>query len=72
MINTPTGSGARSDGYEIRSAAIRTGHPVHHDDDRGLGGGAGDLRPARGAASEVLSLQELHGGEIARGGAAAP
>ncbi|HSI81401.1 MAG TPA: carbamoyl-phosphate synthase large subunit, partial [Solirubrobacterales bacterium] len=27
VINTPTGSGARSDGYEIRSAAVRHGIP---------------------------------------------
>ena len=27
VINTPTGSGARTDGYEIRSAAVRQGHP---------------------------------------------
>ncbi len=27
VINTPTGSGARADGYEIRSAAIRHGIP---------------------------------------------
>ena len=27
VINTPTGSGARSDGYEIRNAAVRHGLP---------------------------------------------
>ena len=27
VINTPTGSGARADGYEIRSAAVREGIP---------------------------------------------
>ena len=27
VINTPTGSGARSDGYEIRTAAVRQGIP---------------------------------------------
>ena len=27
VINTPTGSGARSDGYEIRRAAVRQGIP---------------------------------------------
>ena len=32
VINTPTGSGARADGYEIRRAADRPRHPVHHDD----------------------------------------
>ena len=47
VINTPTGSGARADGYEIRTAAVRHGHPLRDDDDRRLGGGAGDRRPAR-------------------------
>ena len=60
VINTPTGSGARSDGYEIRSAAVRQRDPLHHDDDRGLGRRAGDLRRAR-ARREPVSLQELHG-----------
>ena len=27
VINTPTGSGARADGYEIRTAAVRHGIP---------------------------------------------
>ena len=27
MINTPTGCGARTDGYEIRTAAVRHGIP---------------------------------------------
>ena len=27
VINTPTGSGARSDGYEIRTASVRHGIP---------------------------------------------
>ena len=35
------------------------GDPLHDDDDRGLGGRAGDLRPAR-AGAEPVSLQELH------------
>ena len=28
VINTPTGSGARADGYEIRTAAVRHGSPA--------------------------------------------
>ena len=47
MINTPTGSGARADGYEIRTAAVRHGHPLRDDDDRRLGRGAGDRRRQR-------------------------
>ena len=50
VINTPTGSGARSDGYEIRTAAVRQRDPLHHDDDRRLGRRAGDRRGARAAA----------------------
>ena len=61
VINTPTGSGARSDGYEIRSAATRRGIPVHHDDDRRLGRGAGDRRPGQRRRRACRSLQELHG-----------
>ena len=49
VINTPTGSGARGDGYEIRSAATRRGDSLHHDDDRRVGGGSGDRRSAAGA-----------------------
>ncbi len=48
VINTPTGSGARADGYEIRRAATAAGDPLHHDDDRGLGRRARDRRRARG------------------------
>ena len=60
VINTPTGSGARSDGYEIRTAAVRRGDPLHHDDDRRLGGGAGDLRRrASGARSRSRSRSSM-------------
>ena len=52
VINTPTGSGARSDGYEIRTAAVRHGHPLHHDDDRRLGRRAGDLRRSASDGAE--------------------
>ena len=51
VINTPTGSGARADGYEIRRAAVGARHPLHHHDERGQRGAAGDPRPPhRGAA----------------------
>ena len=50
VINTPTGSGARSDGYEIRTAAVRQRDPLHHDDDRRLGRRAGDRRRRASAA----------------------
>jgi carbamoyl-phosphate synthase large subunit len=59
VINTPSGSGARSDGYEIRRAAIARGIPCLTT----LAGGMAAAR-AIGAARlrepPVLSLQELH------------
>jgi carbamoyl-phosphate synthase large subunit len=59
VINTPTGSGARTDGYEIRRAAIARGIPCLTT----LSGGTAAARAigaaARGQAA-VLSLQELH------------
>ena len=60
VVNTPTGSGARTDGWEIRRAAVARGVPCLTTLSGGAGGGAGDrLRRATGQA-EVLSLQEIH------------
>ena len=59
VINTPTGSGARADGYEIRSAAVRQGIPCITT----MTGASAAVRAisaqARGEA-EVRCLQELH------------
>ena len=50
VINTPVGTGARADGYEIRSAAVARGIPCITTMAGGDGGGAGDRRrAARGA-----------------------
>jgi carbamoyl-phosphate synthase large subunit len=60
VINTPTGSGARSDGWEIRRAAIARGIPCITT----LSGGyaaARAIRAARAGELEVRSLQEIHG-----------
>ena len=46
VINTPTGSGARSDGYEIRNAAVRNGIPCLTTM-TGASAAARDLRGAR-------------------------
>ncbi len=60
VINTPVGTGARTDGYEIRSAAVTRGIPC-------ITTMAGGIAAARAIASarrgdpEVLSLQEIHG-----------
>ncbi|HMW45709.1 MAG TPA: hypothetical protein PKD47_07465, partial [Solirubrobacterales bacterium] len=59
VINTPTGSGARADGYEIRSAAIRHGIPSVTT----LTGASAAVRAMAARANgsgEVKSLQELH------------
>jgi carbamoyl-phosphate synthase large subunit len=71
VINTPTGSGARSDGYEIRNAATRKGIPCITTM-TGASAAARAISAQLGPAGEVLSLQELHGGGVAAGGAAAP
>ena len=60
VINTPTGSGARTDGYEIRSAATRRGIPcVTTMTGASAAARAIGAAPGSGVA-EVISLQELH------------
>jgi carbamoyl-phosphate synthase large subunit len=67
VINTPTGSGARSDGYEIRTAAVRHGIPCVTTM-TGASAAARAIFAARSAArSEPRSLQELHGSSGAAG-----
>jgi carbamoyl-phosphate synthase large subunit len=59
VINTPTGSGARADGYEIRSVAVREGIPCITTMTgataaaRAIAAGEVDTAPVR-------SLQEIH------------
>jgi carbamoyl-phosphate synthase large subunit len=68
VVNTPTGSGARSDGWEIRRAAVSRGIPCLTT----LSGGLAATRAiaaARAGEPPVTSLQELHSGG-ARAGAA--
>jgi carbamoyl-phosphate synthase large subunit len=65
VINTPTGSGARSDGWEIRRAAVARGIPCITT----LSGGhaaARAIAAARQGEAEVLSLQEIHRAPSAR------
>ncbi|HKH22348.1 MAG TPA: carbamoyl-phosphate synthase large subunit, partial [Solirubrobacterales bacterium] len=59
VINTPTGSGARADGYEIRTAAVRHGVPCVTTMTGASAASRAIFAAARGDA-EVLSLQELH------------
>jgi carbamoyl-phosphate synthase large subunit len=59
VINTPTGSGARTDGYEIRTEAIRHGIPCVTTMTGASAASRAIFAAARGDA-EVQSLQELH------------
>jgi carbamoyl-phosphate synthase large subunit len=60
VINTPTGSGARSDGYEIRTAAVRHGLPCLTTM-TGASAAARAIGAMRSDVAEPISLQELHG-----------
>jgi carbamoyl-phosphate synthase large subunit len=65
VINTPTGSGARADGYEIRTAAVRHGIPCVTT----MTGATAAVRAIAATiegGSEVRSLQEIHGVERAK------
>jgi carbamoyl-phosphate synthase large subunit len=59
VINTPTGSGARADGYEIRSAAVRHGLPCLTTMTGASAASRAIFAQAQGEA-EVHALQELH------------
>ncbi len=60
VINTPTGSGARADGYEIRTAAVRHGIPCITTM-TGASAAARAIAAKAGGEAEVRSLQEIHG-----------
>ncbi|MDQ6817217.1 MAG: carbamoyl-phosphate synthase large subunit [Actinomycetota bacterium] len=59
VINTPVGTGARTDGYEIRSAAVARGIPCITTMAGGMAAARAIVAAQRGEP-EVLSLQELH------------
>jgi carbamoyl-phosphate synthase large subunit len=59
VINTPVGTGARVDGYEIRAAAIARGIPCITTMAGGMAA-ARAISSARRGEPEVLALQELH------------
>ncbi|HEX5191553.1 MAG TPA: carbamoyl-phosphate synthase large subunit [Solirubrobacteraceae bacterium] len=68
VINTPSGSGARADGYEIRAAAVARGIPCITT----ISGAMAAVRAiaaGRRAEPSVISLQDLH---RRRDGGAAP
>jgi carbamoyl-phosphate synthase large subunit len=59
VINTPVGTGARADGYEIRAAAIAHTIPCITTMAGGMAA-ARAIGAARAGEPEVLSLQEIH------------
>jgi carbamoyl-phosphate synthase large subunit len=59
VVNTPVGTGARTDGYEIRSAAISRGIPCITTM-AGAMAAARAIAAARAGAPGVISLQEIH------------
>jgi carbamoyl-phosphate synthase large subunit len=63
VINTPTGSGARTDGYEIRTAAVRQGIPCVTTM-TGATAATRAIAAGREADAEVRSLQEIHAGTV--------
>jgi carbamoyl-phosphate synthase large subunit len=60
VVNTPTGWGARTDGWEIRRAAVAHGIPCLTTLSGGLAA-ARAIAAARHGEPKVLALQELHG-----------
>jgi carbamoyl-phosphate synthase large subunit len=60
VINTPTGTGARSDGWEIRRAAVGRGIPCITTVTAASAAQRAILARRKGEV-EVRSLQELHG-----------
>jgi carbamoyl-phosphate synthase large subunit len=59
VINTPTGSGARADGYEIRSAAVRQGLPCLTTMTGASAAARAIFAQVRGEV-EVRALQDVH------------
>ena len=59
VINTPTGSSARADGYEIRTAAVREGIPCVTTM-TGATAAVRAISAGRAIDSDVRSIQEIH------------
>jgi carbamoyl-phosphate synthase large subunit len=60
IVNTPTGSGARSDGWEIRRSAIAHGIPCLTTLSAGVSAARAIAQAIKLGEPDVLSLQELH------------
>ena len=61
VVNTPTGVGARADGWEIRRAAVMHGIPCLTTLSAGVSAARAIARARQDGPPEVLCLQELHG-----------
>jgi carbamoyl-phosphate synthase large subunit len=61
VVNTPTGVGARTDGWEIRRAAVMHGIPCLTTLSAGVSAARAISGARRDGDPEVLCLQELHG-----------
>ena len=61
VVNTPTGVGARTDGHEIRRAAVAHGVPCLTTLAAGLSAARAISRARQDGEPEVLCLQDLHG-----------
>ena len=61
VVNTPTGYGARTDGYEIRRAAVSHGIPCVTTLAAGVSAARAIASARRDGEPAVLCLQELHG-----------
>jgi carbamoyl-phosphate synthase large subunit len=65
VVNTPTGSGARTDGWQIRRAAVARGVPCLTTLAAGISAARAISSARRSGPPPVLSLQELHSGRDA-------
>jgi carbamoyl-phosphate synthase large subunit len=61
VVNTPTGSGARTDGWEIRHAAVSRGIPCLTTLAAGISAARAIAREGKAGEPEVLCLQRLQG-----------
>jgi carbamoyl-phosphate synthase large subunit len=72
VVNTPTGVGARTDGWEIRRAAVGHGIPCLTTLSAGVSAARAIAKARRDGEPEVLCLQDLHGLERGAGRPVAP
>jgi carbamoyl-phosphate synthase large subunit len=63
VVNTPTGSGARTDGWEIRRAAVARGIPCLTTLSAGVSAARAIASARQHGEPPVLCLQELHRGK---------